>query len=163
MKKMVIFVLVLVVIFGALIFVVQYQNSKQLDGVDNPYNKTELDQATIDQLDDPMYQNQILPNELADKLSNGEDVTVYFYSPTCIHCQRTTPELVPIAEEYGVDLVKLNLLEFESAWSEFNIESTPTMVHYEGGEESARIVGEQPQANFEDFFEQEVLAEADDS
>ncbi|QGH37043.1 thiol reductase thioredoxin [Gracilibacillus salitolerans] len=156
---MVIFILVLVVIFGALIFVVQYQNSKQLEGVDNPYNKTDLKQSTIDQLDDEIYQNQILPEELASKLDNGDDVTVYFYSPECVHCQRMTPVLVPIAEKYGVDLVKLNLLEFENAWAEFNIERTPTMVHYEGGEESARVVGEQPQSNFEDFFEQEVLAE----
>lgn len=156
---MVIFVLLLVVIFGALIFVVNYQNSKQLEGVDNPYNKSDLDQATIDQLEDPIYQNQILPDELAGKLEGGEDITVYFYSPTCIHCQRTTPVVVPLAEEYGVDLVKLNLLEFESAWAEYNINNTPTIVHYEGGEESARIVGEQPQANFEDFFEQEVLGE----
>ncbi|UOQ86603.1 thioredoxin family protein [Gracilibacillus salinarum] len=159
MKKMIIFVLLLVVIFGALIFVVQYQNSQKLDGVDNPYNKSDLDQATIDQLEDPIYQNQILPDELQEKLDNGEDITVYFYSPTCIHCQRTTPVVVPMAEEYGVDLVKLNLLEFEAAWNEYSIEATPTIVRYEGGEETARIVGENEQAAFENFFEQEVLHE----
>ncbi|UOQ46818.1 thioredoxin family protein [Gracilibacillus caseinilyticus] len=159
MKKMIIFVLLLVVIFGALVFVVQYQNSQKLDGVDNPYNKSDLDQATIDQLEDPIYQNQILPDELQEKLDNGEDVTVYFYSPTCIHCQRTTPVVVPMAEEYGVDLVKLNLLEFEAAWNEYSIEATPTIVRYEAGEETARIVGEHEQADFENFFEQEVLHE----
>ncbi|GAE93664.1 thioredoxin [Gracilibacillus boraciitolerans JCM 21714] len=158
MKKMIIFILVLVIIFGGLIAIVNYQNSKQLDGVDNPpYGKSELDQATIDQLDEEIYQNQILPEDLANKLANGEDVTVYFYSPTCVHCQRTTPEVVPVAEEYGVDLVKMNLLEFEEQWNVYNIEATPTIVHFEDGKESARIVGEQPQDNFESFFGTEVL------
>ncbi|MFC4403191.1 thioredoxin family protein [Gracilibacillus xinjiangensis] len=155
MKKMIIFVLVLVAIFGALWFVVNYQNQKASEG--NPYNKSKLDQGTIDQLDDPMYQNQILPDELAEKLENGEDVTVYFYDPNCIHCQRTTPVVVPLAEEYGVDLVKMNLKEFETQWQKYGIQSTPTLVHFEAGEESARIVGEQPQTEFENFFETEVL------
>ncbi|WP_231735333.1 thioredoxin family protein [Gracilibacillus massiliensis] len=157
MKKMIIFVLVLVLIFGGLVFIVNYQNSKQLDGVDNPYGKTDLNQTTIDQLDDEIYQNQILPDELAERLDNGEDTTVYFYDPNCVHCQKTTPVLVPIAEEYGVDLVKMNLEEFQDQWGAYNIQSTPTMVHFEDGEESARIVGEQPQSNFESFFETEVL------
>lgn len=152
---MIVFVLVLVAIFGALWFVVNYQNQKASEG--NPYNKSSLEQATIDQLDDPLYQNQILPEELEEKLENGEDVTVYFYSPTCIHCQRTSPVVVPMAEEYGIDLVKMNLLEFENQWQKYGIQSTPTIVHYEAGEESARINGERPQQDFEDFFETEVL------
>ncbi|MDX8045728.1 thioredoxin family protein [Gracilibacillus sp. S3-1-1] len=159
MKKMIIFIAVLVVIFGALVFVVQQQQSKQIDGKDNPYGKTDLSKSTIDQLDDPMYQNQILPDDLQSKLDDGEDLTVYFYSPECVHCQRMTPVIVPLADELGVDVVKLNLLEFEPAWPQFNIESTPTLVHYENGQETARIVGEQPQTNFENFFKQEVLGE----
>ncbi|WP_163537123.1 thioredoxin family protein [Gracilibacillus sp. YIM 98692] len=157
MKKMIIFVLVLVAIFAALAFVVQYQKKQQSEG--NPYNKSTLHSATIDQLDDELYQNQIIPEDLAEKLDNGEDVTVYFYSPTCPHCQRTTPVVVPLAEEYDIDLVKLNLLEFEPEWNTYNIEATPTIVHFENGEESARIMGERPQEQFEDFFEQEVLAD----
>ncbi|WP_235817523.1 thioredoxin family protein [Gracilibacillus timonensis] len=159
MKKMIVFVLILVVIFAALIFVVNYQQSQQLDGVDNPYNKTDLQQETIDQLDDENYQNQILPEELSNRLESGEDVTVYFYSPTCIHCQRVTPIVAPMAEDMGVDLVKINLLEFQAAWDQFQIQSTPTMIHYSGGEESARLVGEQSEETFESFFEQEVLGE----
>ncbi|WP_073200388.1 thioredoxin family protein [Gracilibacillus kekensis] len=154
---MIIFVLVLVLIFGGLILVVNYQNSKQLDGVDNPYGKTDLNQTTIDQLDDEIYQNQILPDELAERLENGEDTTVYFYDPNCSHCQKTTPVLVPIAEEYEVNLVKMNLEEFKDQGNVYNIQSTPTMIHFENGQESARIVGEQPQQNFENFFETEVL------
>ncbi|WP_181397593.1 thioredoxin family protein [Gracilibacillus dipsosauri] len=155
MKKMIIFIIVLVVIFLALFFVVKYQKDKASEG--NPFDKSDLHSATIEQLDDENYQNQILPDELADKLENGEDVTVYFYSPTCVHCQRTTPVVVPMAEGYGIDLVKLNLLEFEAQWDAYGIEATPTIVHFEDGEESARIVGEQENERFESFFETEVL------
>lgn len=146
--------------FVALIFVVNYQNSKQLEGVENPYNKSNLNQATIDQLEDPLYQNQILPEDLEERIEAGEDVTVYFYSPTCVHCQRVTPTVVPMTEDMGIDLVKLNLLEFNAAWDTFAIERTPTIVHYSNGEETARLVGEQPQTNFTDFFNQEVLGES---
>lgn len=159
MKKMMIFGGVLLLIFGALAFVVNYQNSQKLAGKDNPYGTDDLEQATIDQLDNELYQNQILPDELEEKLENGEDVTVYFYSPTCIHCQRTTPELVPLAEQYGIDVVKLNLLEFEAEWGKYNIEGTPTIIHFENGEEAARLHGEQTASTLSPFFEQEVLEE----
>ncbi|MDC3417258.1 thioredoxin family protein [Aquibacillus salsiterrae] len=124
-----------------------------------PYNKETVDQATIDQLDDPLYQNQILPDELSSKLENGEEVTIYFYSPTCIYCQKTTPILVPITDDLGVNMKKLNLLEFPAEWDTYDIEGTPTLVHFDGGEEAARITGAQPKEKFEDFFNTNVLHE----
>ncbi|WP_077623118.1 thioredoxin family protein [Sediminibacillus massiliensis] len=154
-KKMFIFLGVLVVLFAALIFIVNYQNNQKTEG--NPYGKDNLNQATIDQLDDDFYQNQILPEELDEKLENGEDVTVYFYSPTCVHCQNTTPVIVPMTQEYDIDLKKLNLLEFEEEWEDYKIEGTPTVIHFENGEEVARISGEQPVTNWDSFFQENVL------
>ncbi len=46
-----------------------------------------------------------------------------------------------MAEGYGIDLVKLNLLEFEAQWDAYGIEATPTLVHFEDGEESAYCWG----------------------
>src|SRR5690625_4642058 len=100
-----------VVLFGALWFVVDYKDNKAISNADNPYGTTNLDRATIDQLDDPLYQNIILAEDLEKELEAKEDVTVYFYSPTCVHCQETTPVLVPLTEELGVDMKKVNLLE----------------------------------------------------
>lgn len=148
---------VIVLLLGTLITVVQLQNRQASEG--NPYEKDNLHPETVDQLDDENYDNQILPRELNEKINNGEDLTVYFYSPTCIHCQNTTPILAPLAEDMGVDMKKLNLLEFENAWGEYGIESTPTLVHYEDGEEVKRIVGSQPEENFEAFFNEYVLDE----
>ncbi|WP_100011417.1 thioredoxin family protein [Lentibacillus sediminis] len=158
-KKMIIFGSVIVVLFAALIFVTSYQNNQQVADADNPYGTSDLEQATIDQLDDPNYQNQILPDELNETIESGEPTTVYFYSPTCVYCQQTTPDLVPLTEELGVDMVKLNLLEFAQTGTAYGIESTPTVVHYEDGEEVARITGAHPMENFQAFFEQYVLSE----
>src|SRR5699024_11448014 len=85
-----------------------------------------------------------------------EDITVYYYSPTCSYCQKTTPVVVPVAEEMGVDLKKMNLLEFDKM-DYYKVEGTPTIIHYEDGKEVARIVGEQPKENFEAFFKENVV------
>ncbi|MFZ3578677.1 thioredoxin family protein [Virgibacillus sp. DJP39] len=158
-KKMIIFITVLVVLFAALYFVVQYKNNQAIGDSENPYGDIDLEQETIDQLDNPNYQNQILPDQLSEKLENGESLTVYFYSPTCIHCQRTTPVLVPLTEELGVEMKKLNLLEFEEGWKEFGIEGTPTLVRYENGEEVDRLSGEHSKKEWRTFFEKNNIKE----
>ncbi len=105
-KKMLIILGTIVILFAALYFVIDYKNQQAVNDEDNPYGKDNLDQATIDQLDNPDYQNQILPSELDEKLGNGEDVMVYFYNPKCSHCRELTPRLVPLADEMGVDVKK---------------------------------------------------------
>lgn len=156
-KKMLIIIGSIVVLFVALLFVIDYRNDQAVQNADNPYGTTDLEQATIDQLDDPNYGNQILPDELEEAIDSGEPVTVYFYSPTCVYCQQTTPYLVPLAEENGVDMKKLNLLEFGDQAAVYGIESTPTLIHYEDGEEVARIVGQQEEEEFQAFFDEYVL------
>ncbi|MBH0228723.1 thioredoxin family protein [Halobacillus yeomjeoni] len=158
-KSMIIFGTGLAVLIAVLAFVVNYQNSQKTEG--NPYGKDDLKQATIDQLDDENYQNQITPEKLEDKLESGKDITVYFYSPTCVHCQKATPVVAPLSEEMNVDLKKLNLLEFEPQWQEYNIEATPTIIHFEDGKEAARLMGNQPEATFKEFFQKEVLEDTE--
>lgn len=155
-NKMLIIVGVIVLLFAGLYFVNNYKNKQAVEDNENPYGKDSLKQETIDQLDDPLYQNIIVPEDLDAKLANGEDITVYYYSPTCVYCQKTTPVVVPIAEELGVDLKKMNLLEFDKM-DYYHIEGTPTIIHYENGEEVSRIVGEQPEENFRSFFKEYVI------
>ncbi|MEH7381491.1 thioredoxin family protein [Bacillus sp. JJ1533] len=152
MKKIIIFTAIIVVLFGALAYVSTTQNKQKAEG--NPYGKDKLDPATLAQLDDPNYGNQILPDELETKLKNGESMTVYFYSPTCSHCQNTTPVIVPMVDEMGLDLKKYNLLEFEEGWKDYGIEYTPTLIHFENGEEVSRLVGYHEDHNeFKTWFE----------
>ncbi|MFC3040672.1 thioredoxin family protein [Virgibacillus xinjiangensis] len=158
-NKMLLFAGVIVLLFIALYFVTNYQNNQAVDQSGNPYGKEDLDQATIDQLDDPLYQNQIRPEELSERIESGEPTTVYFYSPTCVYCQQTTPVLVPLTEDMDVEMVKLNLLEFEDQWGTYGIEATPTLVHFEDGEEVNRITGAHPEENFRAFLDEVVLKE----
>lgn len=152
MKKVIIFTVIIVAIFGALAYVTTTQNKQKAEG--NPYGKETLDPATTKQLDDPNYGNQILPDQLESKLENGETMTVYFYSPTCPHCQETTPVIVPMVDEMGLDLKKFNLLEFEEGWRKYGIEYTPTLIHFENGEEVSRLVGYHPDHNeYKTWFE----------
>lgn len=154
-SKMIIIIGVVVLLFGGLVFVTQYKNSKVV-GENNPYGKEKLRQETIDQLNDPLYQNIIIPDELDDKLANGENITVYYYSPICVYCQNTTPIVVPLTEELGIDMRKMNLLEFD-LMDYYEVEGTPTIIHYENGEEVARIVGQRSEEEFRQFFEEYVL------
>ncbi|WNF23948.1 thioredoxin family protein [Mesobacillus jeotgali] len=155
MKKVIIFLVIIIGLFAALFFLNKAQNEEQAEG--NPYGKDTLHPETVKQLDDPNYQNIVLPDELDKKLENGEDVTVYFYSPTCPHCVRTTPIVAPLAQEMDVDLIQYNLLEFEQGWNDYGIESTPTIVQYKDGKEVNRIVGYQEEATFEDWFNENTL------
>ncbi|MDZ5473950.1 thioredoxin family protein [Bacillus sp. 31A1R] len=147
MKKVAIFLAIIIALFVGVSFLTKMQNEEKV--ADNPYGKDTLHPETVKLLDDPNYQNLILPDELDKRLENGEDLTVYFYASTCPHCQRTTPILAPLAEEMGVDVVQFNLLEFENGWDKYLIESTPTLVQFKGGKETARIVGYHEKPEFE--------------
>lgn len=152
MKKLIIFAAIIVVLFGALAFVTSYQNKEEAEG--NPYNKEKLHPETIKQLDDPNYENQILPEELSKIIEEKQEATIYFYSPTCPHCRVTSPVVVPLSKGMNIDLKMFNLLEFEDGWTQYNIESTPTIVRYKNGKEIDRIVGSQEEDVFKNWFNQ---------
>lgn len=141
MKKILIFGGIILLLFAALAIVTNMQQKQKVEG--NPYKKSELHPETVKLLDDPNYQNIILPEELEKKLKNKENVIVYFFSSTCPHCKRTTPILMPLAKEMKVDIVQYNLLEFEEGWDQYHIEATPTLVHFVSGKEADRVVGYQ--------------------
>ena len=65
----------------------------------------------------------------------------------------TTPVLMPVADEMDEQVDQYNLLEYENGWNEFNIQSTPTLVKFENGKETSRIVGEHSKEEFEEWFQ----------
>ncbi len=154
-NKMILIIGAVLILFAGLIIFNNMNNDKKVAVEGNPYGDTKLHQETIDQLDDPLYQNIILPEDLDKALENKEDMTVYFFSPTCMHCIRTTPIIVPLAEEMDIDMKKLNLLEFDVK-NDYAIQGTPTIVHFENGEETARFVGSSEESKFRTFFEENV-------
>jgi len=151
MKKMLIFIGIVVALFIALMVLSNTINKQEAEG--NPFGKKMLHQETIKQLDNPLYQNIILPDELKVKLQKEESVTVYFYSPTCPACVKTSPIVVPIVEQMGIDLKMYNVLEFEEGWKDYRIESTPTLIHFENGQEKTRFVGyTEAEQEYEQWF-----------
>ncbi|MGG1664280.1 thioredoxin family protein [Brevibacillus sp. NRS-1366] len=119
----------------------------------NPYEKEVLHQETIKQLNDPLYQNIILPKELDKRIqNNNEPLYVYFYSPKCTHCLKATPKLMQVANQLDKEVLMFNLLEFENGWDDYQIEATPTLVTYEKGLESLRLIGDQDSKSYEQFF-----------
>ncbi|MFF2755711.1 thioredoxin family protein [Psychrobacillus sp. NPDC058041] len=155
MKKLAIFGGIIVVVFALIIILTNQSNKTKL--ADNPYDKTNLKQSTIDLLKDPNYQNIIMPDKLKEKIATGEPVTVYFFSPECIHCQEMTPRLVPLAKKNGVEIVKYNILEYEQGWDDYSIEATPTLVYFKDGKEVSRMFGSQSDETIQAFFDQVVL------
>ncbi|MBU0906246.1 MAG: thioredoxin family protein [Firmicutes bacterium] len=155
MKKLLIIGGAIAAVFILLIVLTNMSNDKKLAG--NPYGTEDLKQETIDQLDDENYQNIILPDDLKAKVESGEPVTAYFFSPTCPHCKAMTPVLMPIVEEKDVDVVQYNVYEFDQGWDDYRLEATPTMIHFEDGQEVSRMVGNQPKENIEAFFNEVVL------
>ncbi|NMO95356.1 thioredoxin family protein [Paenibacillus lemnae] len=129
---------ILIVLIGLLIFLNTQGEESELYG---GKKIADMNPATKAQLDDPNYQQIILPDELDAKETNQDNYFVYFFSSTCPHCKATTPELMPLAKDAGVNLHQYNLQEYQQGLRQYNIEYTPTLVYFENGKEKERLVG----------------------
>jgi len=156
-KKLLIIGAVIVVLFAAIIVLTKVSNDNKLASANNPYGDKELKQETIDQLDDKNYQNIMLPDELEAKIKAGEDVNAYFFSPTCVHCQAFTPILMPIAKDLGINIAQLNVYEYGYLWDKYNLDATPTFIHFEDGKEVNRFVGALKEEDLRSFLNTVVL------
>lgn len=141
MKKLSIYLGIIVALFGLLYFINHLSEKRYVEPAEQLYGTTpdKLNPATKSQLLDKNYQRIILPAELDEKRENKEDLFVYLFSPTCKYCQETTPILNEIAAEVGVDYYQLNVLEFQDQWLKYNIDGTPTLIYIKDGEPIDRI------------------------
>ena len=139
MKKLLIYLAIVAVLFAGLYAVNQSSGSSS----DNPYGikESDLNPSTRKQLNDVHYQNIILPDEMKSYTASADGVFVYFFSPQCSFCVATTPLLMPLAAELGVEVRQYNLLEFNQGWTEYQISHTPTLVYFENGAKQQQIVG----------------------
>ncbi|UUZ79956.1 thioredoxin family protein [Paenibacillus sp. P26] len=155
MKKLAIYLSVIVVLFGV-IYVVNAQSNQAKNSkyANNVYGiaPDKLNPETIKLLDDPNYQNIILPDELDKKIAGKEDFVLYYFASTCPHCKVTTPVLNPVAKSLGMEIKQFNLEEFKNGWDRYNINATPTLIAYQGGKEVERLEGEQTADTFKQFL-----------
>jgi len=154
LKKLLIIGGVIVAIFALIVVLNNQGNKAKLK--DNPYGTKKLKQSTIDLLGNKNYSNIVLPDELYEKISSGESVTAYFFSPECPYCMEMTPILMPIAKEKGIHVYQYNMLEFQNESQPYGITSWPTLIHYEDGKEVSRSVGlpQNPEEDIRAFFDE---------
>lgn len=150
MKKLGIIGAAVVLLFAAIIVLTNMSNSDKMK--DNPYDTDNLQQSTIDLLDDENYQNIILPDDLQAKIDSGEGVFAYMFSPECGYCMQFTPKLMTVAEQEDIQINQLNVLEYENAWTTYQIDATPTLIYFENGEEVTRLVGDNDEESVRQFF-----------
>lgn len=150
MKKITITIVLIAILFAiGMYFLKDDEKNKTTDNI---YKKENLHTETINDLDNPHYQNIILPEELKKAINNKENITVYFYSPTCGACREASPLIHEASKKVGHDVKLMNLLEFENGWDDYKIEYTPTIVRYENGKEISRIVSLQEEGVYEDWL-----------
>lgn len=128
---------IVIVLFGGIFALNNMGGDNKLYGMP----LSDLNPATRDLLDDPYYQNIILPEELDKRIADKEDFFAYMFSSTCKYCKETTPQLVPVAQEMNIDLPMFNLLEFPAYNAKMNVEYTPTLIYYQDGVEVDRLEG----------------------
>ena len=155
MKKLWIIGGIVVLLFAAVIGLTMYSNSSKLK--DNPYDTDNLNQATIDLLDDENYQEIIVPDDLKKQIASGEPTLAYMFSPLCQHCQNFTPKLMPIVKEHDVEIEQLNVLEYDEAWDIYGITATPTLIYFNEGKEVTRVVGDLDEEQIRAFLKGTVL------
>jgi thioredoxin 1 len=138
MKRVLVFLLILGGLIALLVLLDQLTNTANSDNVYGiPQNQ--LSRATINLLDDPNYQNVILPAALDDKLDNKESFFVYYFSAACSFCIKTTPILNDLIKQTNVQVDQFNLEVYNSYFAKSNIRGTPTLIFYEKGIEKDRI------------------------
>lgn len=136
-KMIYVYIGIIIILFGA-IFLIN-NNGKVNALYDKPVSQ--LNPETRKLLDNPNYQNIILPAELDKKVADKEDFFVYMFASDCSHCMNTTPQLMPLVKELGIDLPQFNLREFPSYFNKYNVEYTPTLAYFKDGVEVARLEG----------------------
>lgn len=138
---------VVIVIFVGVFFIMNQQTNSPEGLSDSgyyPYTDKEPDDLsgpTVDSLDDENYHFNHTPEEISETIQNDDEAFVYYWSPTCPHCQQATPLLIEAFDDEDAELNQLNVLEYEEPWQEYSIEATPTLIYFENGEEVDRITG----------------------
>ena len=100
--------------------------------------------------------NAVTPDELEAKISEEEEVVVYFWQTGCEYCEQVKPYVEPLIEEY--DAVSINLAD-HNVWTTYGINGTPTMIRFQDGKEVGRVEGAVSEQQYETFFKNEEGAQ----
>ncbi|MBE7126428.1 thioredoxin family protein [Bacillus mycoides] len=147
MKKMLIFGGIIIALFAAIFAVTQMEEK-------NASTSQKIDNATSQTDGSGYYTNKISLSDLQKNLKEKKEETVYFYQTSCVHCQKLSPIVVPMAKDLNVDMKVMDIEKLDAPWDEYKIKGTPTIIHFKDGKEVSRISGEQPEDKLKEWLEQ---------
>jgi len=80
--------------------------------------------------------------------SASQPIVVDFWAPWCQPCLRVSPVLEALAEERpdGLTVAKVNVDDEPALAGRFGIQSIPTLIRFDGGKETRRVIGAYPKA-----------------
>ncbi|CAM4087488.1 MULTISPECIES: thioredoxin family protein [Bacillus cereus group] len=147
MKKMLIFGGIIIALFAAIFAVTQMEEKNA--------TSQKIDNATDSKTTGPdYYTNKISLSDLQKNLKEKKEETVYFYQTSCVHCQKLSPVVVPMAKDLNVDMKVMDIEKIDAPWDDYKIKGTPTIIHFKDGKEVSRISGEQPKEKLQEWLEQ---------
>ncbi|MGH0567526.1 thioredoxin family protein [Bacillus cereus] len=147
MKKMLIFGGIIIALFAAIFAVTQMEEKNA--------TSQKIDNVTDSKTNGPdYYTNKISLSDLQKNLKEKKEETVYFYQTSCVHCQKLSPVVVPMAKDLNVDMKVMDIEKIDAPWDDYKIKGTPTIIHFKDGKEVSRISGEQPKQKLQEWLEQ---------
>lgn len=145
MKKMLGIFTVIICVFIVFIILEKKNNTEQ-----NVNQETSENQETIE--------NSLTLDELVGLVNSEQDVLVYFYQPNCIYCQQANPIISSLVNEMDIDLKVFNLQKYKNGWEQFNVDGTPTLIHFKDKEEISRLDGLGSEVEYKEWFEHESIS-----
>ncbi|MEY4480452.1 MAG: hypothetical protein RLZZ267_1130 [Bacillota bacterium] len=148
MKKLLITVLIVGLLFTALGFISYYQKKNTNDASERDAQRlyetsaSQLNPETVKLLTNKNYQYVITRNKLEQLIDEKQSFYVYFFSPTCPHCLRSTELVNTEMKKRNIAIYQYNVLEDQSAFDDFNIDATPTISYFKDGKQTDQAVGE---------------------
>ena len=100
------------------------------------------------------YSNKISLEDLNKNIEDKKNKRFTSIKPLCVHCQKVSPIVVPLAKDLNVDMKVIDIENLNEPWDKYNIQGTPTIIHFKDGKEVSRISGEQSKDKFKEWFEQ---------
>lgn len=94
-----------------------------------------------------------------NEVKEREAVVVEFWAPWCGYCKRLAPVLKQLAKTYEqeLDILQVNIDDFEALAEEYDIETIPTMVVMRNGKAGKPLIAPQAKTSITDWLKEENL------